>query len=72
MKVLKLILVLVFALMAVIAVTWIWIQRIGAYGGAGAASAVDISYVVTRPLYLLEVVFILALALWVCWRWVFA
>jgi len=66
---LKLFLVLFVAFIAVIALTWLWFQRIAAKAGPGA---IDILYVVTRPQYVLELLVILALAAWVCWRWAFA
>lgn len=69
MKFAKLFLVLFVVFIAVIALTWIWFQRIAANAGAGA---IDIVYVVTRPLYLLELLVILALVVWICCRWVFA
>jgi len=72
MKLLKLFLVLFVGFIAIIALTWTWIQRIAANSAAGPNTAVDIFYVVTRPLYLLELLVIVALAAWVCWRWVFA
>jgi len=72
MKFVKLFLVLFVGFIAVIALTWIWIQKIAAKAGTGPFIAVDITYLVTRPLYLLELVVILALAVWVGRRWVFA
>ena len=70
MKFLKLFLVLFVGFIAVIALTWMWVQRITA--AVGANTAVDIVYIMTRPLYVLELLIIVALAVWVCWRWVFA
>jgi hypothetical protein len=64
----KLLLVLFLAFIAVICLTVMGFAKIAAKAGTGAA--VDILYVVTRPLYLLEVVVVLAIAAWVCWRWV--
>jgi len=72
MKLIKILLVLCVWFAAVIVLTWIWVLRIGAKAGAAGQTAVDITYVLTRPLYLLEFVVILALAVWICWRWVFA
>lgn len=74
MKFLKLFVVLFIGLIAAIGLTFEWIYKIGAKAanvGTGHA-AVDLLYVATRPLYLLEIAVIVALAVWLCRRWVFA
>jgi len=72
MKLAKLLSVVFIVLVAVIALTVIWVWAIASKVGTLPNAAVDIAYVVTRPFFLLELVVILALAGWVCWRWVFA
>ena len=74
MKFIKLFVVIFFGLVAVIGLTLGWIYRIGAKAanvGTGGV-AVDLLYMATRPLYVLEVAVVVALVSWVCRRWVFA
>jgi hypothetical protein len=67
MKFIKLLLLFFAGFIAVIALTLAWIWRLSVRSGA-----LDIAYVITRPLYVLEIVVILALVVWICWRWLFA
>jgi hypothetical protein len=68
MKFIKLLLLCFAGFIAVIVLTLAWIRGLS----VGPGVALDITYVITRPLYLLEVVVILALVVWICWRWLFA
>ena len=68
MKFIKLLLLVFAGFIAVIALTLAWIMGLSVRSGV----PLDITYVITRPLYLLEVVVILALVVWICWRWLFA
>ena len=68
MKFIKLLLLVFAGFIAVIALTLARIMGLSVRSGV----PLDITYVITRPLYLLEVVVILALVVWICWRWLFA
>lgn len=68
MKFIKLLLLFFAGFIAVIALTLAWIWGLSVRSGV----PLDVTYVITRPLYLLEVVVILALVVWICWRWLFA
>ena len=68
MKFVKLLLLFFAGFIAVIALTLAWIWGLSVRSGV----PLDVTYVITRPLYLLEVVVILALVVWICWRWLFA
>ena len=70
MKFAKLFLVVLAWFIATLALTWIWFHKIA--DNAGPGRGIDIVYVVTRPLYLLEFLAIGVLAGFACWRWVFA
>jgi hypothetical protein len=74
MKFLKLFVVLFIGLVAAIGLTLGWIYRMGVKATNVGTDhvAVDLLYVATRPLYLLEMAVIVALAVWLCRRWVFA
>jgi len=73
MRFLELFVVFFIGLIAVISLTLGWISRIAARAanmGTGS-HAVDLLYVSTRPLYLLEIAVVVALIVWLCRRWVF-
>ena len=74
MRFLKLFVVLFIGLIAAIGLTLGWIYRIGAKAAnmGSEHAAVDLLYVATRPLYLLEIGVIVAAIVWLCRRWVFA
>jgi hypothetical protein len=73
MKFIKLLLLCFAGFIAVIALTLAWIRGLSVRSGVPLSGVpLDITYVITRPLYLLEVVVILALVVWICWRWLFA
>lgn len=72
MRFIRLLVVALLRFITVIALTCMWILRMSAKAGPGHYDPVDVTYVLTRPVYLLEFVVLTALAVWVCSRWVFA